>query len=71
MPGMRGPELAARLRAQQPGLHVVFVTGYADEPVERELRPGDALLSKPLAMNELLGALGRVLPPAGAQQTAG
>ena len=71
MPGMRGPELAARLRAQQPGLHVVFVTGYADEPVERELRPGDALLTKPLAMNELLGALGRVLPPAGAQQTAG
>jgi two-component system, cell cycle sensor histidine kinase and response regulator CckA len=71
MPGMRGPELATRLRVQRPGLRVVFVTGYADEPVERELRPGDALLTKPLAMSRLLGALGRVLPAAGARQNAG
>jgi PAS domain S-box-containing protein len=68
MPGMRGPELATRLRAERPELRVVFVTGYADERVERELRPGDALLAKPVGMEQLLSALGRVLPATGARR---
>jgi two-component system, cell cycle sensor histidine kinase and response regulator CckA len=62
MPGMRGPDLAARLRSERPDLRVVFVTGYGNHPFEQELRPGDALLTKPFGMEALLSALGAVLP---------
>jgi two-component system, cell cycle sensor histidine kinase and response regulator CckA len=62
MPGMRGPELATRLRRARPGLRIVFVTGYADTPLDQELRAGDVLLSKPFGMEALTAALGEVLP---------
>jgi two-component system, cell cycle sensor histidine kinase and response regulator CckA len=62
MPGMRGFELAARLRAQRPGIRVVFVTGYTGDAGEHDLLPGDTLLTKPFGMDALLGALGAVLP---------
>jgi len=71
MPGMRGPELATRLRALRPGLKVAFVTGYADAPVAQELRAGDVLLAKPLSLDQLLSAVGRMLPAAGTRRTAG
>jgi two-component system cell cycle sensor histidine kinase/response regulator CckA len=70
MPGMRGPDLAARLRAARPDLRVVFVTGYGNHPFEQELRPGDTLLTKPFGMEALLSALGEVLPRGGARRTA-
>jgi two-component system, cell cycle sensor histidine kinase and response regulator CckA len=60
MPGMRGTELAARLRQRQPGLRVIFATGYSDQPVLQELRPGDELLDKPFSMAELIDAITRV-----------
>ena len=60
MPGMRGTELAARLRQRQPGLRVVFATGYSDQPVLQELRPGDELLDKPFSMAELVDTITRV-----------
>jgi two-component system cell cycle sensor histidine kinase/response regulator CckA len=31
MPGIQGPELARRLRAQRPDLGIVFITGFAGE----------------------------------------
>jgi PAS domain S-box-containing protein len=62
MPGMRGFELAARLRATRPEVRVVFVTGYTGDPGEHDLLPGDTLLTKPFGMDTLLGALGAVLP---------
>jgi two-component system cell cycle sensor histidine kinase/response regulator CckA len=62
MPGMRGPELAARLRATRPGVRIVLVTGYSDAPLETELRRGDVLLNKPFGMEALLSALGEALP---------
>jgi PAS domain S-box-containing protein len=62
MPGIRGPELAMRLRGARPGLRIVFVTGYADTPLDQELRPGDVVLSKPFGMDALTAALGEVLP---------
>jgi two-component system, cell cycle sensor histidine kinase and response regulator CckA len=70
MPGMRGPDLAARLRSARPELRVVFVTGYGNHPFEQELRPGDTLLTKPFGMEALLSALGEVLPRGGARRTA-
>jgi two-component system, cell cycle sensor histidine kinase and response regulator CckA len=70
MPGMRGPDLAARLRAQRDDLRVVFITGYGNHPFEQELRPGDTFLTKPFGMEALLSALGEVLPDRGARRTA-
>ncbi|MGH2945843.1 MAG: hybrid sensor histidine kinase/response regulator, partial [Solirubrobacteraceae bacterium] len=70
MPGMRGPELASRLRAERPELRVVFVTGYTGGPVEQDLRPGDALLTKPFGMDALLAALEEVLPEGRARRAA-
>ena len=37
MPGMKGPELAGRLRALRPGLKVLLMSGYAADVVT----PGD------------------------------
>ena len=34
MPGMSGPEVAARLHATRPGTRVLFVSGYHETPVE-------------------------------------
>ena len=42
MPGMKGPEVAARLVAARPGLPVLYVSGYADEV----LGPREDLLAK-------------------------
>jgi two-component system cell cycle sensor histidine kinase/response regulator CckA len=70
MPGMRGPDLAARLRSKRPDLRVVFITGYGNHPFEQDLRPGDTFLTKPFGMEALLSALGEVLPAPDARRTA-
>jgi two-component system cell cycle sensor histidine kinase/response regulator CckA len=70
MPGLRGPDLAARLRARRPELRVVFITGYGNHPFEQELRPGDTILTKPFGMEALLSVLGQVLRAPGARRTA-
>jgi PAS domain S-box-containing protein len=61
MPGMRGPELAARLREHRPDVRVVFVTGYGERPFEQELGPRETFLTKPLGMEALLAAVAQVL----------
>jgi CheY-like chemotaxis protein len=48
MPEMNGRELADTLSARQPGLKVVFVSGYgSDELARHGVTPGAALLQKP------------------------
>lgn len=37
MPGMRGDDLARRAVAMRPGLHVLFMSGYSDNPPPDEL----------------------------------
>ena len=49
MPGADGPALAARLRADWPGLPILFVTGHAD----RARLEGEAVLAKPFSSAEL------------------
>jgi PAS domain S-box-containing protein len=69
MPGMRGPELAARLRAAAPELPVLFVSGYSDRPPDRDW-PEAAFLSKPFQHDALLDAVAGLLhrgPPADAR----
>jgi signal transduction histidine kinase/ActR/RegA family two-component response regulator len=49
MPGMKGPELAERMRAIRPGIKVLFVSGYAADVVTpKDLRDA-ALLPKPFS----------------------
>lgn len=64
MPGMQGPQLAARLRDEQPGIRVLYVTAHAPESLPAGRADGDgdsAWLSKPFKADELLAALGSVL----------
>jgi PAS domain S-box-containing protein len=55
MPGMGGPALAERLAALQPGLRVLYITGYAEEAIQRQgaLPAGGALLEKPFTADQL------------------
>jgi PAS domain S-box-containing protein len=69
MPGMRGPELAARLRSTRPDLPVVFISGYGNHRFDQELRPGDRFLTKPFGMQALLTALSETLGGPDARRT--
>jgi CheY-like chemotaxis protein len=63
MPQMSGQELAQRLREHQPGMPVVFVTGYSDGLLGTgELsEPGTHLIQKPFTTDELLDVVHRAL----------
>ncbi len=73
MPGMKGPELAQRLRAMRPGIKVLFVSGYAADVVtSNDLREA-SLLSKPFSPAALSAAVRSILDvplssPADSQQ---
>jgi len=49
MPGLGGPDLGRRLRAELPGLKVLLMSGYTDDAVGRHgvLDAGTAFLQKP------------------------
>ncbi|MHC4922897.1 MAG: response regulator, partial [Planctomycetota bacterium] len=51
LPGMNGPALAERLKADWPGLRVLFVSGYAEDTMARQgiLEVGSRLVAKPFA----------------------
>ena len=55
MPGMSGPALAERLLAAWGDLKVLYITGYAEEAIERQgmLPAGGALLEKPFTAQQL------------------
>jgi PAS domain S-box-containing protein len=63
MPGMRGPELAARLRHKWPPLRVLLVSGYAEEIVEGGRDESQPFLAKPFSAESLLAAVDAVLSP--------
>jgi two-component system cell cycle sensor histidine kinase/response regulator CckA len=69
MPGISGPDLVARLRARQPGLRVLYMSGYADDgEVRRAIADsGTAYLQKPFTPDALGRAVRELLdaPPAG------
>ena len=62
MPGMRGPELARRLRISHPELRVLLASGYAQEIVDSD-RHEDPLLAKPFSPETLLAAVDAVMGP--------
>ncbi|MDH5591179.1 MAG: response regulator, partial [Gemmatimonadota bacterium] len=63
MPNMSGPEVAKRLKAFIPGLHVVYVSAYPGASLFRNgIMPEDTvLLPKPFRGRELLDLLETVL----------
>ena len=61
MPGIRGPELATRLRTARPMLRVVYMSGYRDTEPLADVERGEAVfLAKPFVRAALLGAIARV-----------
>jgi len=67
MPGSSGTELYARLSAAQPGLKVLFMSGYTDASAVRHglLQPGVAFLQKPFTAQTLVERVREVIsqPP--------
>ena len=61
MPGVRGPELATRLRNSRPLLRVVYMSGFRDTEPLADVERGEAVfLAKPFVRAALLGAIARV-----------
>jgi hypothetical protein len=67
MPGMNGREVAAQLSAAQPGIRVLYISGYADKVIvhDQTLEPNTELLAKPFTAEALLEAVDRAMaaPP--------
>ena len=63
MPDMKGPELAARLRATYPDLPVLYQTGFSDALFEgtRDLGDRSAFVEKPFTARGLLEAARMVM----------
>jgi CheY-like chemotaxis protein len=63
MPGMKGDELAATIKARNPAQPVVMITAYA-EMLPQPLAGVDCLVSKPFLLENLREAIIKVSPPA-------
>jgi PAS domain S-box-containing protein len=63
LPGIGGPILAEQLASEQPGLKVLYMSGYSDFHAfgSGSLPPGARLLQKPFTKEELLQEVARVL----------
>jgi len=63
MPGMNGRELAERMRAGNPDLLVVFMSGYTDEILDQQslVGPGAEFLAKPFTPGALVRQVDRLL----------
>ncbi|HVR08686.1 MAG TPA: PAS domain-containing protein [Thermoanaerobaculia bacterium] len=63
MPGMSGPELAARLAAILPAARVLYMSGYTADVIARRslLPPGAPFLEKPFSEDQLLRTVRQVL----------
>jgi PAS domain S-box-containing protein len=60
LPGMRGPELAAKAVEHRPGLKVVFASGYSENEEARAIE-GAAHLGKPYQHDQLADVLGKAV----------
>jgi two-component system, cell cycle sensor histidine kinase and response regulator CckA len=61
--GMNGGQLADRLQAEDPGLKVLFTTGYADDVIHTKVALGAdrQVLQKPFKPFRLLSAVRQIL----------
>ena len=63
MPGMNGPEMAARIQKDLPQLRVVFMSGYSEQVLahEGQVDASFAYLQKPFTLKTLTQKLAKVL----------
>ena len=63
LPGLKGPEVAERLKRLRPGLKVAFMSGYTDEALGRHhgFPTGAPFLQKPFTPDRLIKYVRRVL----------
>jgi PAS domain S-box-containing protein len=63
MPDMTGKDLADRLRRQRPEMRVLYMSGYADRPLVKQIRveQSASFLSKPFTVEELTQKVRAVL----------
>jgi CheY-like chemotaxis protein len=66
MPGMRGDELAAAIKARAPHQRVVMITAYAEmlQASGNPLTGVDHIISKPFLLENLREAIAKVTPAA-------
>ena len=59
MPGMNGDELARQMRQLQPGLKILYLTGYSDKLFKDKVQlwQDEAFLDKPCSIKGLLEAV--------------
>ena len=65
MPGIDGIELARRMTARQPGIRVMFITGFAAVAVQDDrLAPHRSrILAKPFHLRHLIAEIAALLSP--------
>ena len=63
MPEMDGPTLARELRVRNPGLKIIFVSGYAEDAFQKSLPDNGqfAFLPKPFTLKQLVAAVKETL----------
>jgi two-component system cell cycle sensor histidine kinase/response regulator CckA len=61
MPGMDGPTLAKEIRAKQPDLKIIFISGYTEERLKDTLGAGIYFLQKPFTLKQLAAKVKDVL----------
>jgi CheY-like chemotaxis protein len=63
MPGLDGREVARKAQVSQPGLKVIYISGYTDDVLldAGELGPGISFLRKPLRLDSLSALIREVL----------
>ncbi len=61
MPEMRGPDLAHLLSERRPGLRVLFISGYVQDPLDREDLSELNFLLKPFTLRDLSDRVRAVL----------
>ena len=62
MPTMDGPTMAREIRARRPELPLLFMSGYAEETLRREIDiPNMHFLPKPFSVQQIVSAVETVL----------
>jgi signal transduction histidine kinase/CheY-like chemotaxis protein len=70
MPGMNGRQMATRVRASDPALPILFMTGYDDLPGTDDPFANKAVIKKPFKLSELTAAVDQALAERGREQRA-
>jgi len=68
MPEMDGPSLLKHIREKMPTLKVIFVSGYAEESVRRDIEDDQSVefLAKPYSLDQINSKVKEVLGKASA-----